>query len=291
MIQNIAIVGGDLRIVKLAEMLAKDNFKIKTYAIEKAENLNKIQKIEKCDTLSEAVEGADIVIGPIPLSSNNIQINTPFSEKTITLEELAKSLKNKRFVAGNIKKDFYEYTKNNNSEIIDLLEREELVVLNTISTAEGAIQIAMEETIKTLHSSNVLVLGYGRVGKILANMLKGLGANVYCEARKNVDLAWIKAYGYEPVTLKNLNENLSKFDIVMNTIPALVLTEKELKYLKKDCLLIDLASNPGGIDREAAKKQGIKTIWALSLPGKVAPLTSAEFIKDTIYNILKENEK
>ena len=130
----------------------------------------------------------------------------------------------------------------------------------------------MEETIKTLHSSNVLVLGYGRVGKILANMLKGLGANVYCEARKNVDLAWIKAYGYEPVTLRSLNENLNKFDIIMNTIPALILTEKELKYLKKDCLLIDLASNPGGIDREAAKKQGIKTIWALSLPGKVAPL-------------------
>lgn len=291
MIQNIAIIGGDLRIVKLAEMLAKDEFKIKTYAIEKAENLNKIQKIEKCKTLNEAVEGADMVIGPIPLSSNNIQINTPFSEKTITLEELAKSLKNKKFIAGNIKKDFYEHTKNNNSEIIDLLEREELVVLNTISTAEGAIQIAMEETIKTLHSSNVLVLGYGRVGKILANMLKGLGANVYCEARKNVDLAWIKAYGYEPVTLKNLNENLNKFDIIMNTIPALILTEKELKYLKKDCLLIDLASNPGGIDREEAKKQGIKTIWALSLPGKVAPLTSAEFIKDTIYNIIKENEK
>ena len=291
MIQNIAIVGGDLRIVKLAEMLAKDNFKIKTYAIEKAEILNKIQKIEKCKTLNEAIEGADIVIGPIPLSSNNIQINTPFSEQTITLEELAQNLKNKTFIAGNIKKDFFEYTKNNNSEIIDLLEREELVVLNTISTAEGAIQIAMEETIKTLHSSNVLVLGYGRVGKILANMLKGLGANVYCEARKNVDLAWIKAYGYEPVTLKKLNENLNKFDIIMNTIPALILTEKELKYLKKDCLLIDLASNPGGIDREEAKKQGIKTIWALSLPGKVAPLTSAEFIKDTIYNIIKENEK
>lgn len=290
MIQNITIVGGDLRIVKLAEMLAKDNFKIKTYAIEKAENLNKIQKIEKCNTLEEAIEGADIIIGPIPLSSNNIQINTPFSEKIITLEELAQKIKNKKFVAGNIKKEFYEYTKDNNSKIIDLLEREELVVLNTISTAEGAIQIAMEETIRTLHGSNVLVLGFGRVGKILANMLKGIGANVYCEARKNVDLAWIKAYGYESVTLNDLNENLNKFDIIMNTIPALVLKEKEISYLKKDCLLIDLASNPGGIDREAAKKQGIKMIWALSLPGKVAPLTSAEFIKDTIYNIIKENE-
>lgn len=291
MIQNISIIGGDLRIVKLAELLAKDNFKIKTYAIEEAEELNKIQKIEKCKTLDETIENAEIVIGPIPLSSNNIQINTPFSKKNITLEELAKKIKNKKFIAGNIKKEFYEYNKDNSSEIIDLLEKEELTILNTISTAEGAIQIAMEETIKTLHSSNILILGFGRVGKTLANMLKGIGANVYCEARKNEDLAWIKTYGYEPITLDNLNENLNKFDIIMNTIPSLILKEKEIKYLKKDCLLIDLASSPGGIDIKEAKEKGIKTIWALALPGKVAPLTSAEFIRDTIYNILEKNEK
>ena len=291
MIQNISIIGGDLRIVKLAELLAKDNFKIKTYAIEEAEELSKIQKIEKCNTLNETIENAEIVIGPIPLSSNNIQINTPFSKKIITLEELAKKIKNKKFIAGNIKKEFYEYNKNNGSEIIDLLEKEELTILNTISTAEGAIQIAMEETIKTLHSSNILILGFGRVGKTLANMLKGIGANVYCEARKNEDLAWIKTYGYEPIDLNNLNENLNKFDIIMNTIPSLILKEKEINCLKKDCLLIDLASSPGGIDIKEAKEKGIKTIWALALPGKVAPLTSAEFIRDTIYNILEKNEK
>ena len=168
------------------------------------------------------------------------------------------------------------------------MDREELVVLNTISTAEGAIQIAMEETTRTIHESNVLVLGVGRVGKILANMLKGIGANVFCEARKNVDLAWIKAYGYEPIRLNELENSLGKFNIIINTIPSIILEEKQLEKVNKDCLIIDLASNPGGIDRNSAKKLGIKTIWALSLPGKVAPLTSAEFIKDTIYNILKE---
>ena len=77
----------------------------------------------------------------------------------------------------------------------------------------------------------------------------------------------------------------------MNTIPSLILKEKEINCLKKDCLLIDLASSPGGIDIKAAKENKIKTIWALALPGKVAPLTSAEFIRDTIYNILEKNEK
>ena len=178
--------------------------------------------------------------------------------------------------------------KQKNIDVIDLLKREELVVLNTISTAEGAIQIAMEETIKTIYGSKILVLGYGKVGKILANMLKGIGANVYCEARKNVDLAWIKAYGYVPIHLSELEKYLSEFDIIINTIPTLILDKQRLERVKKECLIIDLASNPGGVDKGEAKKMGIKTIWALSLPGKVAPLTSAEFIKDTIYNVLKE---
>ena len=78
------------------------------------------------------------------------------------------------------------------SNIIDIMKCEELAVLNSISTAEGAIQIAMEETNHTLHDSNILILGFGRIGKVLAKMLNAIGANVYCEARKNEDLAWIK---------------------------------------------------------------------------------------------------
>ena len=288
MIKKISIIGGDLRIVKLAEMLAKDEFELYTYAIDKAESLKKIKNIIQCDTIEETIKNGDIIVGSIPLSSNNLEVNTPFSDKTVSLQELAEKIKGKTFIAGNIKKDFLDLAKDSNTKIIDLLDREELVVLNTISTAEGAIQIAMEETTRTIHESNVLVLGFGRVGKILANMLKGIGANVFCEARKNVDLAWIKAYGYEPIRLNELENSLGKFNIIINTIPSIILEEKQLEKVNKDCLIIDLASNPGGVDRNSAKKLGIKTIWALSLPGKVAPLTSAEFIKDTIYNILKE---
>lgn len=288
MIKKISIIGGDLRIVKLAEMLAKDEFELYTYAIDKAESLKKIKNIIQCDTIEETIKNGDIIVGSIPLSSNNLEVNTPFSDKTVSLQELAEKIKGKTFIAGNIKKDFLNLAKDSNTKIIDLLDREELVVLNTISTAEGAIQIAMEETTRTIHESNVLVLGFGRVGKILANMLKGIGANVFCEARKNVDLAWIKAYGYEPIRLNELENSLGKFNIIINTIPSIILEEKQLEKVNKDCLIIDLASNPGGIDKNSAKKLGIKTIWALSLPGKVAPLTSAEFIKDTIYNILKE---
>lgn len=131
-------------------------------------------------------------------------------------------------------------------------------------------------------------MGFGRIGKILANMLKGLGANVACEARKTSDLAWIKAYGYEPIPLNSLSENLNRFNIIINTIPYIILDKSNLNNVKKDALVIDVASNPGGVDRDAIKKLGIKFVWALSLPGKVAPVTSAEFIKETLYNIFSE---
>ncbi len=284
--KKITIIGGDLRIAKLAELLAEDGFLIKTFALDKAENLNKLETIKKCSSMEEAIEGAELVIGPIPLSSNGKDINTPFSDTCITVEELFSKLDGKKVIAGSIKQSLIE--KWNNVQILDIMAREELAVLNTISTAEGAIQIAMEETTRTLHGSKVLVMGFGRVGKILSNILKGIGAQVYCEARKDTDLAWIKAYGYNSVHLKELDNYLGKFDIIINTIPVTILKEAELQKVKEDVLIIDLASNPGGIDKMAAKKLGIKLIWALSLPGKVAPITSAEFIKDTLYNMIKE---
>ena len=149
----------------------------------------------------------------------------------------------------------------------------------------------MEETQKRVHGTKTLVMGFGRVGKVLAKMLHGIGAEVSCEARKDEDIAWIKAYGYEPIRLEELNDNLGKYDIIINTIPFQILDKERLELLKKDVVIIDLASNPGGVDRKIAREKGLKVIWALSLPGKVAPLTSAEFIKETLYHILIELEK
>lgn len=285
MINKISIVGGDLRVVKLAEMLVEEGAEVFTYALE---NADMQEDVNKCNTLEETIEKADIVLGPIPFSSNNKFINSPFSDKKIEVEPLLKMLSGKTLIAGSIKPDVLDMAKENNVKIIDILKREELSVLNAISTAEGTIKIAIEETPKNLHGSNILVMGFGRIGKVLSNMLKGIGAKVACEARKTSDLAWIKAYGYEPIPIANLKENLHRFDIIINTIPYIILDKDNLENVKRDALVIDVASNPGGVDREAIKEQKIKFIWALSLPGKVAPVTSAEFIKETLYNIFNE---
>mgnify|MGYP000379181242 FL=1 len=281
--KNISIIGGDLRIVKLADMLKEDGYEVYTYGLEKAQ-LN--AKIEKCNSIEEVTTKADVIVSSIPLTSDEININSPFSSNKIKISEVAQNVKGKTFIAGRIEDELYK--KFNDTKVIDLLKREELTVLNTISTAEGAIQIAMEESTKTLHGSKILVMGFGRVSKILSNMLKGIGAEVYCETRTTINCAWIKAYGYKPILLDELDGNLNEFDIIINTIPHVILNKERLSLLKKDCIIIDIASNPGGVDRKAAKEIGVKLIWALSLPGRVAPITSAEFIKETLENILKE---
>ncbi len=282
----ITVVGGDLRIVKLIEMLINDGYKVYTYALENSEELLSLDGVEMCPTLEEAVSYSKVVVGPVPLSSDRRRISAPFGRNSVELEDFVEALKGKYLIAGNI--NITEKLEEMGVQSTDLLKREEFSVLNTIATAEGTIQIAMEETQRTVHGTNVLIMGFGRIGKVLAKMLDGIGAKVYCEARKDEDISWIKAYGYNPIHLNDLDENLNKFDIIINTIPFQLLNADKLDLVKPEAVIIDLASNPGGVDRKAAREKNIKVIWALSLPAKVAPLTSAEFIKETLYHVLKE---
>ncbi len=286
----ISIIGGDLRIVKLIEILIRDDFKVYSYGNENAEELTESENFVRCKSIKELVDNASIIMGPMPLSIDKKSLSAPFSEEKIDIDALIEEMKNKNktFIAGQILDDVAEKLQKGNIKYIDLLKREELTVLNTISTAEGTIQLAMEETQRTIHGSKILVMGFGRVGKVLAKMLSGIGADVSCEARKDSDIAWIKAYGYTPVHLSELENKLGEYDIIINTIPFLILDENRLNYIKKDCTIIDLSSNPGGVDRKAAREKNLKAIWALSLPGKVAPLTSAQFMQETLYHILKE---
>ena len=286
---NFAVIGGDLRIIKLVKMLAEEGNKVYVFGLEKAEELKNLENIIFSEKLSKAIpQDVEVVIGPIPFSSNGVNINAPFSNNEISVRELIHYLNAKILIAGSIMPDVYNMANDEYVEIIDIMKREELAVLNTVATAEGAIEIAIANTNKIIHGSKVLILGFGRIGKVLARKMSGLSAKVTCAARKEEDLAWIRAYGHNETNINVLGENLAEFDIIVNTVPHLILNKERLQYVKDECLLIDLASNPGGIDKKEAKERNLKLIWALALPGKVPPITTAEFIKDTIYNILKE---
>lgn len=291
---NFTIIGGDLRTVRLAEMLCTKH-DIYIYGIE-----NKIDKYQSskegsitiCKSLEEAIAKSKIILGPMPLSKDGENINAPFSEEKIEISKIIENLNQEKiFIAGSIKNDIQKIFNNKSIKSIDLMEEEELTVLNTIATAEGTIQVAIENTERNIHKSKVLVLGFGRVAKVVAKKFKLLDSYVTCAARKIEDKAWIETLGYEYININKMEENLSEFDIIINTVPQIILTKKELRYINNHTVIIDLASKPGGVDQDSVKELGIKYIWALALPGKVAPITSAEYMKNTINHILdKINE-
>lgn len=280
------VIGGDIRSIKLANLIAQEGYKVNIYGFNNA-SFN--TGLSESPDMNTAIGESDFVIGPLPFSNDNETINAPFHQGKIYINEVFQTMKkNQIFIAGKISEKVQHLAEIYNVNTIDIIEREDMAVLNAIPTSEGAIQIAMEEMPITLHDSMCVILGFGRIGKILAKMLVGLGANVYVEARKYSDIAWIKSYGYKPVLLNDLDNVIPQADAIFNTIPSIVLDENKLKLVNKDCLIIDLASKPGGVDFDKAKEIGVKAIWALSLPGKVAPITAAKFIKETIFNIIGE---
>lgn len=282
------VLGGDLRSVKLAELIKGEGSHVSMYGFEKSGfDIN----LEQTESIDNFIENTDIIIGPLPCSYDNETFNAPYHSGKIYIKEVFEKIKKEQlFIAGKLSREIVNLANSNSVKFFDLLKREEMAVLNAIPTAEGAIQVAMEEMPVTIHGSRSFVLGFGRVGKTLAKMLDGIGAETYVAARKYSDFAWIKSYGYNIVPLNELCEHIKNADIIFNTIPHLILDKEMLKRVRTDCLIIDLASKPGGVDFEKAKEYGIKTKWALSLPGKVAPLTAAGILKDTINNIVNEQE-
>lgn len=272
---NFFIIGGDMRMFYLAEKLSAEGNLVKIFGFEKIGSEKLLNNNIKMAHSINEVEKEDILVGSVPLTMDNKNVYAPFSTQKIKLHEL----EDKKIIAGKLPKEINGW---------DVLEDESVTILNTIPTAEGAISEAIKETNVTLYNENVLVLGYGRVGKVLCDRLYRIGANVYCEARKESDLAWIEAYGYQPIKLSDLNKKLCMFKVVFNTIPDLILDKSRLILMKKDTLIIDLASGLGGTDFESANKLELKTIHYLGIPGKVAPKTASDYLKRYVYQVAEK---
>lgn len=131
------------------------------------------------------------------------------------------------------------------------------------------MEIALRELPVTLYGATCMIMGYGRISKVLTKLLLAFGAQVRVVARKHSDLAWAAIHGAVPVHISDADAHLKDVDVLFNTVPSLLLDEEKLKKLGRHCLIMDLASKPGGVDFKTADTLGLETIWALSLPLKV----------------------
>ncbi len=284
---KIAIIGGDARQVFCGKKLSSEGYEVALYGFD--EYKGNVGKCTRCTYMPDATAGAGMVILPLPSCNDGENINMPLSKDTLKIKCLFESLeKNTLVLCGKSKGAICDIAKEYGFEMEDYYDREEFQIANAIPTAESALAIAINEIPKTINASTCLVMGYGRIGKVLCRLLKSLGAKVYASARKCSDFAKIESLGYLPVHTDKVEDVLPECNVIFNTIPKTLLTENLLSKIDKGALIIDLASKPGGVDFESAKKANLNVIWALSLPGKTAPVTAGEILCKTALNILSE---
>lgn len=273
---NILIAGGDMRQIFCADKLAEE-YNVCTTGFN--------SDFTHESTLQN--DFFDCLVLPVPPLDEKGNINTPCSESEISLTDLSKYLKKDCLIfTGRSDKRLDEFFPEN--EIIDYMNLEELTLKNAIPTAEGAVQIALDELPVTLNGLPVLIIGMGRIGTALAEILKGFGADITVSVHNAKGSAKARIHGIKSICTKDMD---TKYKLVFNTVPKLIFTHELLEKFDSNTLFIDLASRPGGFDFEAAAELGKKVIWALGLPGKTAPVTAGEFVAESVSYILTERSE
>lgn len=274
------VLGGDLRSVYLAKRLLRDGHEVQCFCLEQ----EKLPANCHCSTVSEALYHSQCVILPTPVLKNDV-LNAPFGSREITEEELAEILpRNIPIFGGSVSEALRQRCVRRSVYVTDLLSAEALAVKNAALTAECAIQVILREIPYSLDRQPVLILGAGRIGKLLGLRLRALGAAVTVSARREEDKAWCAALGLTPADTADLAPLLPHCRLLVNTIPAQVLTPMQLSLLPSDALLFELASKPGGFHQAASART---VIDCGGLPGKYAPQSAADAIAETIYHCLK----
>lgn len=274
------ILGGDERSLYLGEYLEKQKFGVCYYAFSET----------NCFTsLNDALNEAQYIILPLPFTKDRITLNAPLFDNQVEIKDICTLLKKEHIVfGGQLPESFKEELTQKEVEFHDYFLLDELAIFNAIPTAEGVVEILIKNLPITVHSMKCAVLGYGKVGKVLASTLKALGADVTVFARKEQDFADAYTKLLKTATFASLKEKEYKFDALINTVPQKVLGKEEMRNLSSDCLFIEIASAPFGIDFQAAKEFAFDVIKANSLPGKVAPKTAGEIIGRSILPIIEK---
>lgn len=282
---KVAVLGGDDRELILISELVKMGATVAVVGFPKDKVAHGAFSVS---SVEEACKDAEVIILPLPGTNTEGVIRAVYAEDNLVLSETAiRSIApNALVIIGTARPFLRQWRDKYGFTLLEVNEMDELAILNSIPTAEGAIQIAMEETRIAIHGSRCCIIGFGRVGITLARTLKAMGAEVTVVARNPGQLARAYEMGCERADYSQLRDIVNSMDVIYNTVPQLVLDCSILKYANPDLLIIDLAAQPGGTDFEAANALGIKAILAPGLPGKVAPVFAGRILADVIPRLI-----
>ncbi len=262
---HINILSGSVRHTVLTEELLKDGHSVNQY--------------KSFGELPETICG-DITVLPIPTFNANGKFNLNGSPDYMVREKVYEL----------IDKSCLLITCNAESQThrcIDINQYEPFVSLNAIPSAEGAISIAMQNCDKTLFNSKTVVIGFGRIGKILASRLSAFGSRVTVIARNSKDRFLAEALGIKAVDFNRLQNEVEAADIIFQTVPHLVLRREILSCINNG-LIIELSSGCAGTDIEAVNRIGNKMLYAPAIPEKYSPHSAGLILYDSVNSIINK---
>jgi dipicolinate synthase subunit A len=288
---HIAIIGGDARQLEVIRKLTELDAKLSLIGFDQLDHGFTGASKEQIDEMD--FSNIDAIILPVPGTNAEGQIETVFSNETVVLtEEILNKTPEHCTIFSGISNPFLDgIVKATNRKLIQLFERDDVAIYNSIPTVEGTIMMVIQHTDITIHNSNVAVLGLGRVGMSVARTFDALGANVKVGARKTEHIARITEMGLKPFYLENLDKEVSDIDVCINTIPKQIVTAGVISRMPAHTLIVDLASKPGGTDFRYAEKRGIKALLAPGLPGIVAPKTAGQIVANVLSQLLLDQLK
>lgn len=285
---NVAVIGGDARQLEVIRKLTELDAKLLLIGFDQLDHGFTGATKVKIDEVE--FDEIDAIILPIPGTNQEGLVDTVFSNEEVVLTEeiLAQTPSHCTIYSGISNSYLNNLVKSTNRKLIQLFERDDVAIYNSIPTVEGTIMMVIQHTDITIHGSTVAVLGLGRVGMSVARTFAALGANVKVGARNTADLARITEMGLTPFQIDDIQQEVQDIDVCINTIPALIVTAKVISNMPAHTLIVDLASKPGGTDFRYAEKRGIKALLAPGLPGIVAPKTAGQIVANVLTQLLNE---
>ncbi|MGG0716238.1 dipicolinate synthase subunit DpsA [Robertmurraya massiliosenegalensis] len=277
--KKVVVLGGDERELEIIRNLLLSGSIVQTYGVVPNEDYDSLQ----ASNYLEAASGADIIIAPVPGVGENDALYAPSSQESLVINpDFFKHVnRGAVYFSGTATDTIRKAGDAFDIQFFDLKDDDYLQVLHAIPTAEGAISVTVQNTKETIHNSNALVIGYGRIASLLANNLKGMGAKVTVAARKPESRIRAYANGFQTLDVKQeeLSTHIHSFNLIYNTVPSLVLSPEVLQKVNPNTLVMDLASPPGGLNHRFGEELGLNVIWARGQAG-TAPIHSgyAQFL-------------
>lgn len=284
MINTCLLAGGDIRQRMMATMLLQKGVTVYAAGLEHC-----VQLPGDVRPWDEAAPPVDLAVLPVPATRDGTTLNAPYAAGPLPLNAIIDRLPaDCRLCGGMVPPAVAELCREKHMTLFDYGKEERFLQQNALLTAEGAIEIALRNTSRQLEGTPVCVVGYGRIGRILANKLQALGCRVTVAARRPEARQEALALHMKAIATNELPNHA--FAVLFNTAPAPVIDAAAIAAQPDHCLLIDLASPPGGVDKQAARRRGLRHIHALALPARCAPASAADIIWQTIAHHFEETD-